>query len=408
MSQNKSHIIVSVLLFLLISISYIIMALKFPVMYIIGTYEDFFGEWMQFYLFVAVFIISFRLSLLNSRLRPFFIILSIASFYTFMEEISWGQRLFHITPPDFFMKHNLQRETNLHNFFIGPYRTSLKIIMEYLIASCLVLYGLIYPAGLQRGVSFAKWIESKGVPSPPRCIWPYFTIGAILVLELFRFNEAEVAEILIPLGLLIFMVHLLCCISERTLPLTSSRMPLSRPDSAKLAVGIVLTFFIISGVAAGTTYALYSSQGHKDRMERKLFNGIEKFAGRYKRIAIWDNAIRLYNIIDEQEPDRPSIQRSLAYCFQKKGDYMEADDYIENAVDIDISRLKEVPYSISSNLSLAETYGLIGDSSMKARHLARALYIARERINSKPKSANTASWLGMAYEKSSNMQMDSK
>jgi hypothetical protein len=33
-----------------------------------------------------------------------------------MEEISWGQRLFHVSTPEFFEEHNLQKEINLHNF----------------------------------------------------------------------------------------------------------------------------------------------------------------------------------------------------------------------------------------------------------------------------------------------------
>ncbi len=113
MPTLKPHIIASSFFFLLIVCSYFIMALYVPIAYILATYEDFFGEWAQVFLFLTVFIMSFRLTFVNSKFRFYFTILTLASFYTVMEEISWGQRIFDITSPDFFKKHNLQTETNL-------------------------------------------------------------------------------------------------------------------------------------------------------------------------------------------------------------------------------------------------------------------------------------------------------
>ena len=40
---------------------------------------------------------------------------SILCFLAAMEEISWGQRLFHFESSEYFLKENLQKETNLHN-----------------------------------------------------------------------------------------------------------------------------------------------------------------------------------------------------------------------------------------------------------------------------------------------------
>jgi hypothetical protein len=42
--------------------------------------------------------------------------LAVAFLIIGMEEISWGQRIFGIRSPEVFLEHNLQRETNLHNF----------------------------------------------------------------------------------------------------------------------------------------------------------------------------------------------------------------------------------------------------------------------------------------------------
>ena len=47
------------------------------------------------------------------------ILFSIIFFFGFGEEISWGQRIFNIETPNFFIENNLQSETNIHNLMIG-------------------------------------------------------------------------------------------------------------------------------------------------------------------------------------------------------------------------------------------------------------------------------------------------
>ena len=133
-------------------------------------------------------------------------------------------------------------------------------------------------------------------------------------------------------------------------------------------------------------------------MDRKLVNGIEKFAGRYKHYKMWDTAIRLYNTIDEKEPERPSIQRKLAYCYGKTGRPEKEEYYIERAFEIDLERLEERHVSISANLSIAQTYQQIGNLKKEKYHLDQALDIALERVKNRPGSASSAYWLGKAYE----------
>lgn len=44
------------------------------------------------------------------------IFIAILTFLAAMEEMSWGQHLFHFSSSEFFLENNLQEETNLHNF----------------------------------------------------------------------------------------------------------------------------------------------------------------------------------------------------------------------------------------------------------------------------------------------------
>ncbi len=51
--------------------------------------------------------------------RAILVILSILFFLASMEEISWGQHIFHFPSSRYFLENNLQEETNLHNLIDG-------------------------------------------------------------------------------------------------------------------------------------------------------------------------------------------------------------------------------------------------------------------------------------------------
>lgn len=56
-----------------------------------------------------------KIYFLKTRRNYFILILGIFFFFCFGEEISWGQRIFDISPTDFMIKNNYQQEMNLHN-----------------------------------------------------------------------------------------------------------------------------------------------------------------------------------------------------------------------------------------------------------------------------------------------------
>ena len=76
----------------------------------------------------AIFLLSVSIYLINKLLKTVkvissknigIILFSIIFFFGFGEEISWGQRIFNVETPDFFIENNLQSETNIHNLMIG-------------------------------------------------------------------------------------------------------------------------------------------------------------------------------------------------------------------------------------------------------------------------------------------------
>ncbi len=68
MHGKFDHLLVYIL-FTVIVCLYLIMVIRFPIAYICATYEDLFGEWMQFWLFVGALIFSALLALSKSCYR---------------------------------------------------------------------------------------------------------------------------------------------------------------------------------------------------------------------------------------------------------------------------------------------------------------------------------------------------
>jgi tetratricopeptide (TPR) repeat protein len=395
MLKDRVHQIAAFAIFTLIAVTYLIMALKYPMAYIVATYEDLVGEWLQVLLFLTTMLFALRLVFIKSRFRIFFLILALASFYTIMEEISWGQRLFNISTPDFFQKHNLQQETNIHNFITGPFSTKLKRLIEYALCSGLVFYGLIYPMFVTFNWKRSKWMAAGCVLAPPLYLWPFFVLSAVLELGPFRFNEAEIAEILIPMALTIFLAH--HWILYRSNADSDTSALLSGTMSGRLTLTICSVFIIVLMLSFGITYASYSSPRLKAKIDNRIENGIEKFAERYKRYELWETAARLYHMVDEKEPDRPSIQRKLSECYNGLKDAEKSDFFINRALDIDLNRIKNNPGSVSAHISISHTYDQIEDFDKADHYLNIALKNALERTARSPDSARAAYWLGKAY-----------
>jgi len=97
--------------------------------------EDGFFEWMT----AALFLVSsgiFFLTFLRTK-NVFLLGLAFIFFVGTGEEISWGQRLFHLNTPDWMQEVNVQREINIHNLeifndsnFEGVKKTGLQRLVE--------------------------------------------------------------------------------------------------------------------------------------------------------------------------------------------------------------------------------------------------------------------------------------
>lgn len=93
------------------------------------------------------------------------VMLAFLFFFAAGEEISWGQRIFDVHSSEFFLEHNKQAETNLHNLVVGD--TSInKLIFSQLLVIVLVIY-FLFMRFLVKKVAFIRNLELKfHVPLP--------------------------------------------------------------------------------------------------------------------------------------------------------------------------------------------------------------------------------------------------
>jgi hypothetical protein len=85
--------------------------------------EDGFVEWMSVFGLLACSSLCFYRFFVLKKYRPnifllFLIFQGLVCFFAAGEEMSWGQRLFNIELPDFFEKHNYQKEITVHNLVV--------------------------------------------------------------------------------------------------------------------------------------------------------------------------------------------------------------------------------------------------------------------------------------------------
>jgi len=95
----------------------------------------------------------------------FFTLASLVFIFGAGEEISWGQRIFGIHTSEYFMEHNYQGETNLHNLEIGGVDLNI-LIFSNLMFIALAFYFILLPLLVWKVKFIRKLVLDFGVPLP--------------------------------------------------------------------------------------------------------------------------------------------------------------------------------------------------------------------------------------------------
>ncbi len=172
--------------------------------------EDGFVEWVTVFALLATCIIASRylFKLSSQRNWLFFatiFFLALFCFFAAGEEISWGQRIFHIQSSEFFKEKNAQGETNLHNLVVNGKKVN-KLIFSQLLTVAAVLFLIVLPWLYKKSQKIKQLINYSGIPVP-RIYQIMACIGLFILTTISP--SGKKAELLEAGGCLIFMLIVL-------------------------------------------------------------------------------------------------------------------------------------------------------------------------------------------------------
>ena len=181
--------------------------------YIYLTLEDNLVEWLTFDLFFLTGVLSLFIAIQIRKNRGpyfwFFLIFSGLCILFSLEEISWGQRIFGINSPEYFLEHNDQGEINIHNV-IQKWGKNLSIFWitydlktKHIAGLILFVYGTCLPiiALNQRISSFFKKIQFI---VPPPILSFSFLIAVAMMFDKPTGQEEEMGEFFFSICLFLF------------------------------------------------------------------------------------------------------------------------------------------------------------------------------------------------------------
>ena len=168
------------------------------------TNEDNFVEWgtVVFLLLAAVLAIlhAVRSKRDAKRYFWFFVLFAISCSLFAIEEISWGQRIFGLESPEYFLEHSDQQEINIHNIVNEKFSVRTKHIAAWVLLG----YGVALPM-LARYQFVFSFVKRLGIVIPPLVLIPGFIFASVMTWDrFFSGQDEEVAEFFF--SILIFLV----------------------------------------------------------------------------------------------------------------------------------------------------------------------------------------------------------
>jgi len=208
-SLNEFEQTLLTLMFVLLFIGIILSRINYDA-YKAYVAEDSIIEWLTVIAFFCSADVSIKraLKLKNKRNFRFIVVLllfSLAFIFGAGEEISWGQRIFGLHSSNFFIQHNSQHETNIHNLILMHIRIN-KVIFSFLLGSIIAMYFLVVPILYQKKDRVKNFIDSHAIPVPRiQHVVSYLIFSIIIKL----FHAPDKWELLEMAGAFVFYLILL-------------------------------------------------------------------------------------------------------------------------------------------------------------------------------------------------------
>jgi len=133
--------------------------------------EDGLVEWLTFVVLGIMSVYSFQGSFSFVRhdetkaARSMWFLMGLLFLFGAMEEISWGQRVLGIQSPEWFLRHNRQGETNIHNLVIYGVNLN-RLIFGRMLAIWVTIYMLAMPMLYRLNRRYKDFNDRWGIPIP--------------------------------------------------------------------------------------------------------------------------------------------------------------------------------------------------------------------------------------------------
>jgi hypothetical protein len=172
--------------------------------------EDGFVEYTTvFFLFLSSMVCVYRAFLYRSAKNYTGVLtwalLAFLFFFAAGDEISWGQRIFGIESSDFFLTHNKQAETNLHNLVVGGHSVN-KIIFSRLLFAVLSVYFLFWRPLVLKVPVIRRLNDRFCVPVPRLQHIIVIIAVTLMILLIGMYRDSELHEV--SFAMIFFLIFL--------------------------------------------------------------------------------------------------------------------------------------------------------------------------------------------------------
>ncbi len=127
--------------------------------------EDSFVEWATFGILLGMTVLAARRAMAfdPGGARRVWIAAALLFLFGAAEEISYGQRVVGWASPPWFLEHNRQQETNVHNLMWGHVNIN-KVVFGKWLTIVIALYLLVLPFLARRGTALRARVDRLGIP----------------------------------------------------------------------------------------------------------------------------------------------------------------------------------------------------------------------------------------------------
>lgn len=156
-------------------------------------------EWpTALFLFFTSLVCLYRVFQYRKMKRPLWLLtlggLAVLFFFAAGEEISWGQRLLGIESGEFFLEHNKQAETNLHNLIVKGQNLNI-LIFSRLMFSVLIIYFAFSRLMVLKIPVIRKLVNNFRIPLPKNQHIIMMLVATLMVLLINLTKESELHEL---------------------------------------------------------------------------------------------------------------------------------------------------------------------------------------------------------------------